>query len=233
MLPIDEVHRMLDLLESARGELSGVRRDVFEAGAVPSLCEVVVELDGWVEPNATGGILGINAAVINRFKRFHGQVRRADATAVLDRLRTYLRGQDQARASEPEERLAEPQVRPKPFTIEGEQWVAVQLTSETKAKINVISTLLDSIIQAVKHSNAPPEDEVLTELERQQLIVLLETALSVLKGPMVEKGLLKRTRSALESGATKAIEKGSQEGLGQMMGAAKGRIMDLIQSLFS
>jgi hypothetical protein len=233
MLPIDEVHRMLDLLESARGELSGLRRDVFEAGAVPSLCEVVVELDGWVEPNATGGILGMNAAVINRFKRFHGQVRRADATAVLDRLRTYLRGQDQARASEAEERLAEPQAaRPKPFMIEGEQWVAVQLTSETKAKINVISTLLDSIIQAVKHSNAPPEAEVLTELERQQLIVLLETALGVLKGPMVEKGLLKRTRSALESGATKAIEKGSQEGLGQMMGAAKGRIIDLIQSLF-
>src|SRR5258708_31459992 len=58
MLPIDEVHRMLNLLESARRELSGLRRDVFEAGAVPSLCEVVVELDGWVEPNATGGILG-------------------------------------------------------------------------------------------------------------------------------------------------------------------------------
>jgi hypothetical protein len=124
-----------------------------------------------VEPNATGGILGINSAVINRFKRFHGQVRRSDATAVLDRLRTYLRGQDQAIASELEVRLTEPQVaRPKPFTIEGEQWVAVELTSATKAKINVISTLLDSIIQAVKHSNAPPEDEVLTELERQQLI---------------------------------------------------------------
>jgi hypothetical protein len=31
---------------------------------------------------------------------------------------------------------------------------------------------------------------------------------------MVEEGLLKRTRSALESGAAKALEKGSQEGLG-------------------
>jgi hypothetical protein len=33
---------MLDLLETARNELSGIRRDVFEAGAVPSLCEVVI-----------------------------------------------------------------------------------------------------------------------------------------------------------------------------------------------
>ena len=235
MLPIDEVHRMLDLLETARAELSAERKETFAAGAIPSLCEVVIDLDGWVEPDAMGGIIGINAALINRFKRFHGLVRRSDATAVLDRIRTYLRGQDQFEG-ETEEQPTQPEppvVKAKPLTIAGQQWIALELTSEIKAKINIISTLLDSIVEAVKHSNTLEEDQALTDMERKQLIVILETALAVLKGPMVEEGLLKRARSALESGAAKALEKNTQEGLGQMMSVAKSRLLDLIQSIFS
>jgi hypothetical protein len=232
MIPIDEVHQLLALLDEARAEIARHRGQNMDASDVPSLCEAVIEVEGWVNPDAMGGIVGINASIVNRFKRLSGGVRKSDAVAVAGRLTTYVKSQDQARpvTKQPKPR---PKPKPKPFTIEGEQWVAIQLTSETKAKINIISTMLDSIVENVKHSNLPSTEQALSEIERRQLIVILETALAVLKGPMVERGLLKQTRSALESGAVKAAEKGTQEGLGQMMNAAGRHLMDLISSLLS
>jgi hypothetical protein len=230
MIPIDEVHQILELLDEARAEIARHQSQNMDASDVPSLCEAVIEVEGWVSPDAMGGIVGINASIVNRFKRLSGGVRKSDAVAVAGRLTTYVKSQDQAVAERPKRR---PKVKPKPFTIEGEQWVAIQLTSDTKAKINIISTMLDSIVENVKHSNLPSSEQALSEIERKQLIVILETALAMIKAPMVERGLLKQTRSALESGAVKAAERGTQEGLGQMMNAAGRHLMDLISGLLS
>jgi hypothetical protein len=177
-------------------------------------------------------ITGVNPSVLKRFSRFHGKVTRSDAVAVTDRLRSFLRSQDQATQPEPQERPRAAE-KTKPLSFQGEQWAAVSATSEIKTKIQVVATMLDSILENVKHTNAPPEEHALTELERQQLIAILETTLAILKGPLVEKGLLKKARGALESGAAKAVEKGAQEGLGQMMNAAKGRLIELIATIFT
>ena len=230
MIPIDEVHRLLELLDDAHAEIARHRGQKMDASDVPSLCEAVIEIEGWVNPDAMGGIVGINASIVNRFKRLNGGVRKSDAAAVAGRLKTYIKSQDQAVVEQPSSR---PKRKPKPFTLHGEQWVAIQLTSDTKAKINIISTMLDSIVENVKHSNMPSSQQALSEIERRQLIAILETALAVLRGPMVERGLLKQARSALEHGAMKAAEKGTQEGLGQMMSAAGRHVMDLLSSLLS
>jgi hypothetical protein len=232
MIPIDEVHRLLELLDDALAEIARHRGQNMDASDVPSLCEAVIEIEGWVNPDAMGGIVGINASIVNRFKRLNGGVRKSDAAAVAGRLKTYIKSQDQTVVQQPSSR-PKPKPKPKPFTIEGEQWVAIQLTSDTKAKINIISTMLDSIVENVKHSNMPSSEQALSEIERGQLIAILETALAVLKGPMVERGLLKQARSVLEHGAMKAVEKGTQEGLGQMMSAAGRHLMDLLSSLLS
>ena len=102
-----------------------------------------------------------------------------------------------------------------------------------KQKIGAISALLDSIIEQIGGSNAPPEEQALTEIERAELIAILETALHVLRAPMVEKGLLKKAQSILKRGADKAVEKGVQEGVGSLMHAARERIGELIMYLFS
>jgi hypothetical protein len=54
-------------------------------------------------------------------------------------------------------------------------------------KIGAISPLLDSIIVQTKGANEPPDQQILTEIERKQLIAILETALNVLRSPLVEK----------------------------------------------
>jgi hypothetical protein len=100
-------------------------------------------------------------------------------------------------------------------------------------KIGAVASILDSIIEQVRHSNLPSAEQALTELERRQLIAILETTLAVLKSPLAERGLLKKAKSALEQAAMKSVEKGAQEGLGQLMGAAGSRLHDLLAWLFT
>lgn len=99
-------------------------------------------------------------------------------------------------------------------------------------KIAAIASLLDTIIEQATRSNAPAEDQFLTQIERQQLIAILDTALNVLRSPMVEPGLLKKTQGMLRRASESAIENGVQYGLGKLMGAAGSRIAELIGMLF-
>jgi hypothetical protein len=100
-------------------------------------------------------------------------------------------------------------------------------------KIGAISPLLDSIIVQTKGANEPPDQQILTEIERKRLIAILETALNVLRSPLVEKGLLRKTQTILKKGAESAAEKGVQQGLGKLLESACARIVELIVMLFS
>jgi hypothetical protein len=237
-IPIDEVHRLIDLAEEAQRNLQDASTDSVQTIQYPELCEVIIEISGWEDPGRLEGLLSINSSILNKFIRMRGVVRKSLALKVADRVRSYLKTEDQAFAAAedwrgpkaPKPEKVKPE-KPHPFLFNGEQWVVVELSSEMKTKINIVSTMLDSIVEHVKHSNLPPAEQALTEIERQQLIAILETTLAVLKGPMIEKGLLKKARSALEAGAAKAVEKGAQDGLG--MGAARGRLAELLLSIFT
>ena len=122
---------------------------------------------------------------------------------------------------------------PKPFTRAAEQWVVVGAVSETKQKINLISVLLDSIIVQVKGANAPEAEQLLTDLERQQLIALLETALNILKSPMVETGMLKTVQKTLKETSRTAAKSSLQKGLGRLMDAGADRIAELLIKLLT
>ena len=233
-IPIEEIHRLIDLTEDAKRRIENLQGDQIEVVRLGDLIEIMYDVTGYEDVDRLATILSINVGVLNKFLKLRGNIRKDLALKLADRLRIYLKSEDQrfapAKAPKPKEKLVS---RAKPFTFEGENWVAVEVSSEMKRKINIVSTLLDSIVEQVKHSNLPPEQQAMTDIERGQLIAILETALAVLKGPLVEKGLLKKARAVLESGATKAVEKGVQEGLGQVMGIAKGRIAELIASIFS
>ena len=110
--------------------------------------------------------------------------------------------------------------------------MAISGTSEVKLTIHAVSTLLDGIVQQVKQTNLPPDDQILTQLEREQLIAILETTLAVLKSPMAEKGLLTKARESVGRAAGSAAEKGVQEGLGTMASAAAERLAMLVRSIF-
>lgn len=237
--PLDDVHRLLDGLDSLLIRLRSSGPEKIRVDELPELFETIHELGGWRNTTYLQGKLGINGSLLNQFMQLKGSIRRSDALKIADRLRSHLRSQDQA-TNQPvvidRDRLRKKPRKKSPqktsIAIKAEQWISLRETSEVKLKIAAIASLLDSIIQQVRHSNVPPEDQLLTEIERQQLIAILETALNVLRSPMVEAGLLKRTTTTLRKAATSAAEKGVQQGLGKLMDGAGARIIELLALIF-
>lgn len=111
------------------------------------------------------------------------------------------------------------------------QWVRVEFTNDTKQKIAVVSAILDTILVQVKGANRTA-DEVLTDIERAQLVAVLETVLQVLKAPMVEKSLLTKAQEALTRVTSRTAEKQAEQGLGKATGEGARMLLDLIKSLF-
>jgi hypothetical protein len=239
---IEEVHELLDTLEALIPKIDRLPTKNVQIQQVPELSEVVLVLLNWTNTAYMENRLGIQPHVLNKFVKMRGVVSKNVALRVADRLRSYLKGEDQAFAPSVQSDGDDSATPPSSVstrdtsTIEifaGEQWVVVRSTSEIKLKISAVSTLLDSIIVQVRGANEPPDELALSEIDRRQLIAILETALSLLKSPMVEKGLLKKAGSLLQKGAEKAMEKGAQEGLGKLMEGAASRLAELIGLLFS
>lgn len=221
--------------------LCGGGPDKIPVSQLPELIEVIHELGGWRSTTYLQTKVGINGSLLNRFMTLKGNVSRRDAIRIADRLRSYLKSQDQTIPPQHAEiaidggtakAVIEPIKQAKAPVLIAERWVAVS-TSDMKMKIAAIASLLDTITEQLEHANAPDNEQVLTGIERQQLIAILETALNVLKSPIVESGLLKKASEGLKNAAASAAEKQVQQGLGTLMDVAKNRLIDLVKLLLS
>ena len=231
-IPIEDVHRLLETAEAALRRIDAIKAQSIELVELPELFELVIDVDVPA---------GINSSLLNRIKQMRGRIQKRDAFKVADRIRTFLKSQDQAFTRKAKLPRPKPREAPKPSQvlqqtttaqiIAGDRWIVLGASAGTKLKIGTISSLLDSIIQQVARSNAPPQEQILTEIERQQLIAILETALNVLRSPLVETGLLKKTRTILQNAAKSAGEKQLQQGLGALMNIASERIFELLRLL--
>lgn len=237
--PLEDIHRLIDTVEAAIRVIDSATTDSIQIQTIPELSEVILELLGWTNTAYIQNELSINPSVLTKFVKVRGVIRKNLARKIADRIRSYLKSQDQP-SLQPDVKAApkaesKPAPKSKPAggaTFIGEQWVAVRTTSEVKMKIGAIASLLDSILVQTKGANEPPDQQVLTEIERKQLVAILETALNVLRSPLVEKGLLTKTLGVLKKGAESAAEKGVQQGLGKLMEGAGARIVELIGMLF-
>jgi hypothetical protein len=231
---IEDVHRLLKTVDVALQKIERAPTPSLQVNQVPELSEVILELLGWTNTAYMENTLNINSSVLTKFVKMRGVVRKNVARAVADRVRSNLKSMDQRFvAVTPTQQTNSRSIKVAPTGFVGERWIAIKEASETKMKIGAVASILDSIIEQIRHSNLPSAEQALTELERQQLIAILETTLAVLKSPLAESGLLKKAKSALEQAALKSIEKGTQEGLGQLMGAAGSRLHDLLAWLFT
>jgi hypothetical protein len=249
---LENIHANLETIEEAIAQLADDKRKEIDVTDYAEFCLAVNDILGYDSTAYTemAGLLGINASILTKFLKFRGTVPTQTARAMANRLRSYLRSLDQATPkremspSEGDKTARRPEKStPKPksvkiteaplFTFSAEQWSMVQLTTGTKAKIATISTLLDTIIVQMKRTNAPPEHQAITDIERQQLIAVLEAALAILKTPLVEKGLLKKTYESLTRASQKAVEKQAEQGIGNASSEAGRLLLDLIKGWFS
>jgi hypothetical protein len=240
---IDEIHEYLDRIEEVIEKLNDIQSEEISAEEISDLILIVGDLHGWGTAYTDGGPkLGIAAPVLSRYvKQTRSSYLTHEARVVAQRVRSFLRSQDQATnlnghqdARPPSEAATSHTDDPaSPLTIKGEGWHIVGQATDLKVKILALSMLVESIMERVRGSNSPPNQQALTQLERSQLITILETALSVLKAPMVEVGLLKKLKKALSGVARKAAEKQVEEGLGSLADLAASELTDVISQIGS
>jgi hypothetical protein len=232
-LDIETIHELLETLVEAKRQVERQRSDPIDVEQLYLLSTVVFEVVGYTSSGYDANPLGVNSSVLSKLMRLRGTVYRSDAMMLAERLRTYLKSQDQSAAP-----VAEPLPPPRPLNIplihiKAEAWIIVPPDSEMREKISNVSALLDSILRQVRGSNLPQSEQALSEIERQQLIAILETALNILRSPAIEKGLMRKTKDLLTTSAQKAAEKEAQEGMGKLMKAGATILGELVKSIFT
>jgi hypothetical protein len=94
-LVLSAVHRLLDKLDKAIRKLGARKAENVNLANFPELVEVVREVRGWTNAAFMEANLKINPAVLSKFIKRRGSVPLHVARAVAERLRNYLRSQDQ------------------------------------------------------------------------------------------------------------------------------------------
>jgi hypothetical protein len=112
---------------------------------------------------------------------------------------------------------------------EAADWVKVP--NSVHAMIGNISRLLSNVVVLARGTNVP--DSALSPIERAELIAVLETALLMLKAPLVEKGFLKRLKSTLSDVSKRVAERQVELALSAACAAAGSALGPLLLKVLS
>ncbi|WP_246724012.1 hypothetical protein [Rhizobium leguminosarum] len=237
---LEEIHEMLDGIERSLSRLkaANLHDKHMPMAYIPEAVSVFMDFDiNGVLPN-----LGINPSVANKLKNIDAKLRAPVMIAALGRTRSYLRRLESEHGSDgssPEHEANQDHLiqdvadahPPQPIQVWTEQWVYVKRGSRAKEIIVDVSELLDEAVLLAKTTNLPEDQAALTDIERAQLIAILETAIAVLKAPMVEPGLLKKAARVANEVARRTAKKKAEEALGTGLEHVAKRILELIVSL--
>lgn len=247
-LSLQEVHNLIDKLESVRPMILNWTAPEIDLWDVPEVIDVVENLldYDYAYNSDLPSQLGIPASTFRKLtvrgsKRF---IRRESLVIVVERLRTFLktlessttiRSLETAPVSEltPEKREPASTDIKKIHRVESEHWVQLHRDSDNQEKISSVALILESIVLQVSHSNVPAEEQLLSDIEKAQLVAILETALALLQAPMVEVGLLRNLSNRLKQLGQKSAEKKVQEGLERLADEGSERLIDLVSKLVS
>lgn len=287
--PDDE---LLDALIIARREIEQQKTGKFSTRNLEELCSIVTEMLGYSNTGYIDNPWGVAPSLINKFVKRSGEVTKAQAYMLADRLQTYTRTNQTATTgafntgafgegafgsgpfgggpiaggpigggdviapslptagTTPTEYSSSATAAPSDsiltattvtsqsgeanlnsvvkVIVRAEAWVFVPKNNETKQKIKLISELLDDIVLQVRSSNLPPNEQLLTDIEKAELIAILETALNILKSPMLERGLLTKLGGFLKDAAIKAGKDKTQVAMGIAMATGGKALRDFI-----
>lgn len=233
-----EEEEMLARAKRVREALQSSRRKRIESlyDEFPELWELlVIDLNDGGQGAGFGlaSSLGINTTLLNKFIKQKKPIDMRDARMVADRITTYLRSiQPSGNSPRVKRHPPEPpeiKQEASPIVVKAIEWKVVIRSDALQAKINEAIRLIGEVIEHATTSNLPPRERALTALERAQLIAVLETALSMLKAPMIEKGLLKKAGGMVKRAAEKAAEKQVEIAFSTAGGALAGAFFELVR----
>lgn len=235
---LDDLHELIDGLSSELKILQSHKDPKMEIDAAPYnyIGDALHVLEGRFDAPSK---------LVRTFTREFDPVTVSDASVLAARLISYLKSMegeiagselneghdDKAPTEDADETKHSAGDEPLTSYIPGIRWVGYPQGQETKAKIAQISLLLDSVVTLAKSTNLPDADRALSEIDRAQLIAILETALLLLKAPLVEKGLMTKLGEALKDTVKKVLQKQTEGALGEVADEAQEKIVDLIKGL--
>lgn len=220
------------LARRALSRLNNDDREEIDVSDYPELEELIMELSDSSTAYGSEFVhkLGFPPSLINKFLKFRGEVRTQVARKLTERLLTYMRSEESQGAAIQRVGQARPPLPadlPANFVVTAVEWKVIRRTDELEEKISEVARLLNDVTKHIATCNMPEGQRALSEVERAQLIAVLETVLHMLKGPMVEKGLMRKAGDMLKRAAAKAIEKQTEEAFAFAAGVAVGKLAHL------
>jgi hypothetical protein len=200
----------------------------------PHLENLNNSLLGVIKPSPAFGPEQTNAAYQAIFAQRVDSLLRDVETGFPDLSRPrHLVGNKSSDVAEPLDRTDSQEMR-----FAAAEWRSVPTNQDLKTYIAEISRLLSEILREMKQSNNDPDLQFLSELEKQQLKAVLETALAMLGAPLAEKRLLERAKELLHTAIVKAGEKAFEDtavraGRALLNHALTERAHDLLSQLLS
>jgi hypothetical protein len=242
-IDLDTVHDLLVDVEESLAILNCRTGDRVESWHLAGLTTAFLELYGghihYGSPEARE--LGVPPKLANSLIKPNAEMRLADAIILGNRLRSRLvtleselGGSYQAPEPTPSAG-AKDDITPDlgydagAFASSPAGWAPVPLVGPTKVRISQLSQLLEDIVYSMRSSNLPSEERALSELERAQLITMLETVLQVLKAPMIERSLLQKCGEWLSRAGKRVAQRKTEETLGTLADKAGQELTDLIE----
>ncbi|BCM88077.1 hypothetical protein mvi_65380 (plasmid) [Methylobacterium indicum] len=260
MISARKYKKLLSNIENIVKRLETLKDDRINKSNIRDLIDLVQKLNDVHIFIGLPSKLGMNEDELREFLNDSETVETKMARLIAERARTYIKDdypttdQDVLDArgwgaawktmsevlSEDDLDIGKPDAldAPPPVNFAAEQWRIIIPTSDMKKKIAILMDLLESISDQIKKSNSFPENHDLTIIERNTLIVLLETVLVLLRNPvMAERGILKKLEKSLGKVAEKALEKQVEkevgQGIGELASTAIDYIRDVVGSIFS
>lgn len=230
---IDRIYEILEMLDDDIRALDGVRHKSVDVFRYQGIYEAVEFLGEFSMSNR----LGLSDMDLYKFQRMSGTIDSSVLWQLSGRLKGLLReaeGTIRTIASLPAVSVPVPPSRVStaeaPVQVITIGWVRNDRDRNAEL-IADLTQLLDEAVSRARGTNLPPEKAAFSEFQRKALIDLLETAVLMLKGPMIEKGLLSKLGTAAGEGAASAVKKGAEVGLGIVLKRAWDLIVELLKQL--
>ncbi len=233
---IDEIY---DLQERVSQEADWLRENASKTNASLDHFSAIVDAVDFLDGQGFGSRLGLSDMDLGKFHRWRGDVGANVLLRLTQRVQSLLRelegqvshlaalsvSQQGDSANDSERPETEMRIAVQPI-----KWVVLPRRANAEL-IADISSLLDEAVYLARTTNLPPDKAALSDIERAQLVALLETTLAILKAPLVEKGLLKKVADAAKDGAASAVTKKAEFALGYALGKVGELIVKLLAGL--
>ena len=244
-LDLDEVHDLIDSVDFSVSELKASDQEFASYTALAGLTTAFLGLyHGWIDYGSDEARqLGVPPKLVKSLLKPEVKIRRHDAIVLGNRFHSLLKELESELGSSekstvPSPPFSTPSENQKPASqqnvveqVKASTWVSTPRVASIAIKISKVSTLLDDILYITVASNLPEQERALSPIERAQLIAVLETALQLLKAPLIERGLLETCKNWLVRAATRSAEKKTEETLGALTDKAAEELGDFISQL--